>query len=62
MLQDHGSYAQEIFYEASVDTMEALINRSKECIQRLGYNCKSSSLLNSVSEGSNCRESLESIY
>ena len=45
--QDHGSYAQEIFYETTVDNMEALINRSKACIQRLGYDCKSSSLLNS---------------
>ena len=49
LIQEKGSYAQEIYYETTIDNMEALINRSKACIQRLGYDCKGSSLMDSVS-------------
>ena len=44
--QERGSFQQKIFYDASMDMMEALINRSHTCIQRLGYDCKRSMLFN----------------
>jgi len=41
-----GSYREEIQYHAPMEMMEALINRSDICVQKLGYNCKRSRLLN----------------
>ncbi len=43
--EQRGSYRQTIFYDASMDMMEAMINRSKSCVQKLGYDCKRSRLL-----------------
>ena len=44
--EEKGSFMQKIFYDASMENMEALINRSKICVQKLGYDCKRSRLLN----------------
>jgi contactin associated protein-like 2 len=41
-----GSFRQPIFYDASMEMMEGMINRSKTCVQKLGYDCKRSRLLN----------------
>ena len=40
-----GSFRQPIFYDATMEMMEAMINRSKSCVQKLGYDCKRSRLL-----------------
>ena len=46
-----GEYEKVIQYYAPYEMMEAMINRSKTCLQKLGYNCKRSRLLNTpVSE------------
>ena len=44
--EEKGSFSQPIFYDASMEMMEALINRSSNCYQKLGYDCKRSRLLN----------------
>ena len=44
-----GSFVQDIAYNADVEQMEILINRSYTCRQRLRYDCKRSRLLNSPS-------------
>ncbi len=44
--EEKGSYRQVIHYDTSMDIMEAMINRSKTCLQKLGYDCKRSRLLN----------------
>ena len=41
-----GEYKKVIQYYAPYEMMEAMINRSKTCVQKLGYNCKRSRLLN----------------
>jgi hypothetical protein len=38
---------QDIEYEADANQIEALLNRSITCRQRLTYNCKRSKLMNS---------------
>uniref|UniRef100_A0A6B2EGY6 Putative neurexin iv n=1 Tax=Phlebotomus kandelakii TaxID=1109342 RepID=A0A6B2EGY6_9DIPT len=48
--QEPGSYRQEIFYEADLPEIVALLNRSHTCWQRLSYACRSSRLMNSPSE------------
>lgn len=48
--EDKGSFQQTIYYDASMEMMEALINRSISCEQKLGYDCKRSRLLNSPVE------------
>lgn len=45
-----GSFVQDITYNAQVEQMEILINRSYTCRQRLRYECKRSRLLNSPSQ------------
>ncbi|KAJ9588639.1 hypothetical protein L9F63_018073, partial [Diploptera punctata] len=40
--QEPGSFTQDIMYEADMDQIEALINRSASCSQRLRYECKQS--------------------
>jgi contactin associated protein-like 2 len=46
-----GSYYQAIQYHAPIEMVETLVNRSSTCVQKLGYNCKRSRLLNTpVSE------------
>jgi len=42
--QEKGSFEQPIHYYAPMEMMETLINRSKTCVQKLGYDCKSSKL------------------
>ncbi|KAK4880887.1 hypothetical protein RN001_004206 [Aquatica leii] len=44
-----GSFKQDIIYDADDDQIEALINRSSSCSQRIQYSCRSSRLLNSPS-------------
>lgn len=44
-----GSFVQDVVYNAEVEQMEILINRSDSCSQRLRYDCKNSRLLNSPS-------------
>ncbi|GLH10251.1 Neurexin-4, partial [Gryllus bimaculatus] len=44
-----GSFQQDIMYEASMSQMEALINRSTSCHQRLQYQCRQSRLFNARS-------------
>ena len=49
--EEKGGYEKVIQYYAPYEMMEAMINRSKTCVQKLGYNCKRSRLLNTpVSE------------
>lgn len=43
--EEKGSFNQMIYYDASMDMMERLINRSTICLQKLGYDCKRSRLL-----------------
>jgi hypothetical protein len=45
--QEPGSFMQDIMYDADMDQIEALINRSSTCQQRLRYECKQSRLFNS---------------
>ncbi|XP_034248929.1 neurexin-4 isoform X1 [Thrips palmi] len=47
--QEPGSYVHNVIYEAEMTQIEALINRSSTCRQRLHYACKNSKLLNSPS-------------
>ncbi|XP_031336350.1 neurexin-4 isoform X3 [Photinus pyralis] len=44
-----GSFKQDIIYDADDDQIEALLNRSVSCSQRIQYSCRSSRLLNSPS-------------
>ena len=44
--EEPGSFSQVIYYDATMEMMEALINRSVACVQKLGYDCKRSRLLN----------------
>ncbi|CAD7082270.1 unnamed protein product [Hermetia illucens] len=53
--QEPGSFEQSIIYEADLQQIEALLNRSDHCWQRLAYACHSSRLFNSPSEPSNFR-------
>lgn len=45
--QEPGSFEQNIIYEAELPQIEALLNRSQSCWQRLNYECQSSRLFNS---------------
>ncbi|KAJ8665187.1 hypothetical protein QAD02_006849 [Eretmocerus hayati] len=45
--QEPGSYAQDILYDAEFDQIEAFINHSRSCRQRLSYSCIHSKLFNS---------------
>jgi hypothetical protein len=45
--QEPGSYDQTIEYNAKLPQIEALLNRSRECYQRLTYSCRSARLFNS---------------
>ncbi|RZF46692.1 hypothetical protein LSTR_LSTR002555 [Laodelphax striatellus] len=47
--QEPGSFRQDITYDADENQIEALINRSTTCRQRLVYECKQSRLFNSPS-------------
>ncbi|XP_071445509.1 neurexin-4 isoform X1 [Hetaerina americana] len=50
--QEPGSFIQDIMYDADMDQIEALINRSTTCKQMLQYSCKRARLLNSpVNDG-----------
>lgn len=51
--QEPGSFKQDIIYDADVDQIEALLNRSSTCRQRVSYSCKSSRLFNSPSDEQN---------
>ncbi|XP_062129013.1 neurexin-4 isoform X1 [Drosophila sulfurigaster albostrigata] len=53
--QEPGSFAQSIMYDANQLQIEALLNRSHSCWQRLSYSCHSSRLFNSPSEAGNFR-------
>ncbi|XP_059490529.1 neurexin-4 isoform X2 [Neocloeon triangulifer] len=44
--QEPGSYSQDILYEADKYQIEALMNRSLSCHQRITYNCRHSKLFN----------------
>ena len=43
---EKGSFLQLIHYAASYHVIEALINESGKCSQKLGYECKQSRLFN----------------
>lgn len=51
--QEPGSFRQDIVYDADMYQIEALINRSSSCWQRIHYACKQSRLLNSPSQEEN---------
>lgn len=55
--QEPGSFVQDVMYDADMDQIEALINRSTSCQQRLRYECKQSRLFNSPSNEGNFRPS-----
>lgn len=44
--EEPGSFIQDIHYDADLDQIEAFINRSHTCRQRLSYSCKNSRLFN----------------
>ncbi|KYM97578.1 PREDICTED: neurexin-4 [Cyphomyrmex costatus] len=44
--QEPGSFIQDINYDADFDQIEALLNRSISCTQRISYACKRSKLFN----------------
>ncbi|CAH0729114.1 unnamed protein product, partial [Brenthis ino] len=50
--QEAGSFRQDVTYDASRAQLEALLNRSRACSQRLEYMCRHSRLMNSRSEES----------
>ncbi|XP_076625165.1 neurexin-4 isoform X3 [Colletes latitarsis] len=45
--QEPGSFVQDIIYDADMDQIEALLNRSTNCRQRISYECIHSKLFNS---------------
>lgn len=45
--QEPGSFVQDIIYDADMDQIEALLNRSTNCRQRISYACIRSKLFNS---------------
>ncbi|XP_066582441.1 neurexin-4 isoform X2 [Prorops nasuta] len=45
--EEAGSFVQDINYDADFDQIEALLNRSLTCTQRINYACKHSKLFNS---------------
>ncbi|XP_050596211.1 neurexin-4 isoform X1 [Bombus affinis] len=45
--QEPGSFEQDIIYDADMDQIEALLNRSTNCRQRISYECRLSKLFNS---------------
>ncbi|XP_031832226.1 neurexin-4 isoform X3 [Nomia melanderi] len=50
--QEPGSFVQDIIYDADMDQIGALLNRSTSCRQRISYECIRSKLFNSpVSQG-----------
>ncbi|EEB13815.1 Contactin-associated protein 1 precursor, putative [Pediculus humanus corporis] len=51
--QEPGSFIQDITYDADLEQIEAFMNRSTSCKQRLHYSCKNSRLLNSPSRENN---------
>ncbi|XP_052755482.1 neurexin-4 isoform X2 [Galleria mellonella] len=48
--QEPGAFRQDVHYDASRAQLEALLNRSHACTQRLDYACRHSRLLNSPSD------------
>lgn len=44
--EEAGSFTQDIEYDAEIDQIVALMNRSTTCRQRLTYACKHSKLFN----------------
>lgn len=48
--QEPGSFEQNIIYEAELPEIEALLNRSQNCWQRLTYQCQASRLFNTPVE------------
>ncbi|XP_012283135.1 neurexin-4 isoform X1 [Orussus abietinus] len=44
--EEPGSFVQDINYDADLDQIEALLNRSTTCRQRINYACKHSKLFN----------------
>ncbi|KAL1140158.1 hypothetical protein AAG570_000090, partial [Ranatra chinensis] len=53
--QEPGSFKQDISYDADIQQLEALTNRSRSCSQRIEYTCRKSRLLNSPSSEENFR-------
>lgn len=45
-----GSFKQDIQYDADMEQVEALLNRSSSCRQRISYSCQSSRIFNSPSD------------
>ncbi|KAK2575769.1 hypothetical protein KPH14_007155 [Odynerus spinipes] len=45
--EEPGSFTQDINYDADLDQIEAFMNRSTRCRQRIKYECKHSKLFNS---------------
>ncbi|XP_047345060.1 neurexin-4 isoform X2 [Vespa velutina] len=45
--EEPGSFIQDINYDADLDQIEAFLNRSTRCSQRIKYECKHSKLFNS---------------
>lgn len=48
--QEEGSFKQDIIYNANIEQIEALINRSNTCWQNIRYDCQQSRLFNSPCE------------
>lgn len=48
--QEHGSYEIIIKYTAGMEEIEALIERSRSCVQKLSYSCRLARLFNSPCE------------
>ena len=44
--EEPGSFTQDVIYDADLDQIEALLNRSRTCRQRINYACKHSRLFN----------------
>ncbi|XP_055376798.1 neurexin-4 isoform X1 [Condylostylus longicornis] len=53
--QEPGLFEQSIIYDADLNQIEALLNRSYNCWQRLTYACRSSRLFNSPSDAQTFR-------
>lgn len=60
--QEPGSFEQNIIYEANLPQIEALLNRSANCWQRLTYQCQSSRLFNTPGKNISKNTSICFVY
>lgn len=57
-----GSFVQDISYDADIDQIEAFLNRSTRCSQKIKYECKHSKLFNSPGKNNYSCFILSQIY